>query len=151
MRKPFDIRIFFLSIVYMVLLSSVVLPHHHQHEIACYAINHFEDEAGGHDHHKEGREDHHHHDHKAGEESGHWISPEYYITSDNGQKIKRVFDFVLPEYGHKHYLNTCTDCDEEKPEITTNDKLFRFLSINNTYTVVVQRNIPLRAPPVCLV
>ncbi len=149
MRKSFDIRIFFLSIVYMVLLASVVLPHHHHEEIACYTAIHCGEDVNSHEHQSEEASGHHH-DHKAGEESEHCISFEYYITSNNGQIVKRVFDFVIAEYACKHFLNACVDCYEEKPEITANDKLFRFLSIRNTYTVVVQRNIPLRAPPICL-
>ena len=145
MAKTQDIRILFLSIVYLILLSSVVLPHHHHEETTCFTISHCEEDFEVRKLNSEDLEDHHH-DHTTGKESEHCISLEYYMISAAGKNINQFSVSILLEHGHD-FLIPGTACFKAKAEVEASDQLIRFLPISNTYTAFVRKKIPPRAPP----
>ena len=146
MTKPQNIRILFLSVVYLVLLFSVVIPHHHHEEAACFTSTHCEDDFEFPTNHVEGIEDHHH-DHKAGEEARHCITVEYYILSSISKSIKRVVDYPVPESVYSPFLvANKISCEKEIKAVSTAFK-FNFTPLDNSFTAIAKRELPLRGPP----
>ena len=125
-----------------MLLTSVILPHHHHEETACFTISHCEENFEIHKLNLEDLENHHH-DHTTGEESEHCISLEYYIISCAGKNIKQ---FSLPILVEHDFLIAGTACLKEEAGVKARNQLFRLLPINK-YTAIVRKKSPSRAPP----
>ena len=139
------IRILFLSIVYGMLLSSVIIPHHHHEEVACFTTTHCEEDAAAHQHKAEEPSDHHH-DHEQSEQQ-YCITIGYYVLTDAGISIKRVFDYVQPEYGNNHFDIGDFCLAELSQRFYTKDISFTDFPLQNNYTTYIRHEIPLRAPP----
>ncbi len=72
----------------MVLLVSIIFPHHHHEEIVCYTSAHCETDNHPEGNIVEGLEDHHH-DHNTSEGTEQCISLEYYIATVPGKNLKQ--------------------------------------------------------------
>ncbi len=123
-----------------------MLPHHHHEEIACYTSTHCEEDASGHDDHTEEAVAHRH-DHNTTEEPQHCISLKYYVFSDAGKSLKRIFNLETLVPKHNHFLNNCLNCLKEEPELEANFTFSKVLPIQNKFTLFVKYELPLRAPP----
>jgi len=146
MEKSRQIRVLLLGIVYSFMLTAFVMPHHHHEEVACYTSTHCDENTT--DHKQQAEEPlNHHHDNSPAEEGQHCISIEYYVYSVAGKNLKRVHALDLPFVDQIHFLIAGLDCAKEEPELMAKDKLFRLLSGNNDYIVIVKNELPLRAPP----
>jgi hypothetical protein len=139
------VRVFFLCIVYGMLLSSVIIPHHHHEEVACFTTTHCEEDIAAHQHKAEEPSDHHH-DHEQSEQQ-HCITIGYYVLSDAGINIKRVFDYVQPVYGNSHFVIGDFCVEEQSQRFYSKDIPFSEIPLQNSYTTYIKHEIPLRAPP----
>jgi len=132
--------------VYVLLLFSVVVPHHHHEETACFTSTHCKDDVEAPSKHSDNLEDHNH-DHKAGEEAKHCVTVEYYILSSINKSIKRVVDYPVPESVHSPFLvANKLSCEKEIKTFSTDFKL-KLIPLENTFTVFVKDEFPLRGPP----
>ncbi len=150
MKTSQVIRIIFLCVIYLSLLSSAILPHHHHEEVACYTSTHCEEDESHIDYQTREAADHHH-NHESEEDPQRCLSIGYYVNSDAGISIKRVNDYILPEYGHNHLVNTCKSCVEENSDLQMPDRFFHHSPEKSSYLTHICHEIPLRAPPYFLI
>lgn len=145
MVKSQEIKFFFLGIVYLVLLSSVILPHHHHEELACYTSTHCEEDLDSHQRDANEIEDHHH-DQNSNNESEHCITIDYYVVTNAGKNIKHISIPVLLDHGHV-FFSACSGCLEGEPELAANNILSESIPITSSYSEIIRKELPLRAPP----
>ena len=148
MAKQNQIKILVLSLVYIGLLLSVILPHHHHEELACFTATHCEDDRGSHEDIANEIDDHHH-DQQKGGNSEQCFTIDYYIVSDAGKNLKQVYIPVFIDHGQEFILACTTYCKEENLISAENSETL--ILDSDSYIVYLTRNIPLRAPPSNLV
>lgn len=139
------IRIFLVTVVYFILLTAFVLPHHHHEEAACYTSTHCEDNEVADDHHADEPANHQHDN--SPDEPKQCLSSTYYVYTDTGASIKRIFDIRLNDNLHHYLMLSCISCVKEEPIAEATFKLFQNLPIENSFTTFVSSDTPLRAPP----
>lgn len=134
-----------MSAVYLVLLISVIFPHHHHEDIVCYTKTHCEaDDHPAENNHEDFSD--HHNDHNTSEESEQCFSLEYYVLAAPGKNLRElVFLVVNNTYGDdplatvyniEYSLDFYSSCD--------------FPYLKSHYTAYLKHHIPLRAPPATL-
>ena len=82
-----------LTAVYLMLLITLVLPHHHHEDLACYTATHCEDETLPAGRHAEEPMDHHHDNSPADQPEG-CLSSAYYIHPDGSPGSKRLAETI---------------------------------------------------------
>jgi hypothetical protein len=150
MFKAPEIKAIMLIQVYLVLLMSLIVPHHHHEEIACYTSTHCEDVVEAHQHPHSDESDDHQHDHEQGKESQHCISVDQYVVPESGKSVKRVLDYLVPDFHHTHFLTSDINCAEKVQAPLAPNFLVDSRVGKNTYTFYITSLSPLRAPPALL-
>ena len=123
-----------------------MLPHHHHEEEVCYTSTHCETET---DHHANDIQDntHHSHDHSSGEQTQHCLSLEFYVKSNFNKSSKRFVNAYLMNFANSSFNTLIPNHLQQDNDIKTKEKLFKFITEYNVYSVFVKHELPLRGPP----